>query len=134
MNGSASVIVVILDEKVEGALEWAFDGLKANLRLQALGLDMTAEDRDLYECLRSIRLGLEESGVRICCNGARIDAYPSRLNREMGGAQKVQIRVMGRAAMKSDQVGIFDPAPIDSIGSVDQQNGYYREWLNSLRV
>jgi hypothetical protein len=34
----------------------------------------------------------------------------------------------GKALDGSDEVNIFDPAPLDQIGTTEQQQRYFREW------
>lgn len=91
------------------------------------------EGSDLFECLRSLRRELEKVGSRIICNGARIDCHPSRMSREMGGARNVYILRKGRQAAPDDVVDLFGDAPADRVGTVVEQETYYREWTASLR-
>ena len=90
--------------------------------------------RDLFECLIALRRELEKAGVQILCNGARVDAWPSSMSRQMGRARKVYINVPGRSTLLTDLVGIFDHADLEKIGSVEQQRAYHRMWFDSLRT
>jgi hypothetical protein len=104
-------------------------GYKMELRSVELGV-YHARETDLFECLRTIRRELEATGVRLCCNGARVDVWPSGMAREMGGGTQAYILRMGRAAQRSDLVSIFDPAPVEA---VDDQETYARRWLDQPR-
>jgi hypothetical protein len=66
------------------------------------------------------------------CNGSRRDAFPSPLAREMSGGQRVYVMKLGTAATMKDVLNTFDPAPIETIGSVDEQRNFYDEWKRSL--
>jgi len=92
-----------------------------------------AEASDLFECLVRIRSDLEGDGAKVLCNGARLDAYPSRMAREMGGGKKVYLMRMGEQARPEDLVNTFDEAPIEKIGSVVDQREYFVRWLQSAK-
>ncbi|MEU2066010.1 hypothetical protein ACIOML_07160 [Streptomyces anulatus] len=52
---------------------------------------------------------------------------------QMGGGHKVIIRRMGHPVTSLDSVvKLFDPADLSQIGTVDEQESYYRAWLESL--
>jgi len=51
---------------------------------------------DLFECLCQLRLVLEKDNMKILCNGARTDAWPSNMSRDMGGARKIYINTNGQ--------------------------------------
>ncbi|MEA5115910.1 MAG: hypothetical protein VB050_17990 [Geobacteraceae bacterium] len=87
---------------------------------------------DLFECLCNLRSELDKMGLKMLCNGSRIDAYPSRMSRDMGGARKVYLLRMGQQGRLEDLVELFDEAPADKIGTVEEQKAFYRKWLDSL--
>jgi hypothetical protein len=95
------------------------------------GQRLRAEASDLFECLVKIRSDLERDGAKVLCNGARLDAYPSRMAREMGGGRKIYLMRMGEKARPEDLVNTFDEAPIEKIGSVADQRDYFLRWLQS---
>ena len=97
------------------------------------GQRLRAEASDLFECLVKIRSNLEEERAKVLCNGARLDAYPSRMAREMGGGKKVYLMKMGEKARPEDLVNTFDEAPIEKIGSVADQQDYFLRWLQSAK-
>jgi hypothetical protein len=102
------------------------------LRSSELGV-YQARETDLFECLRTIRRALEPSDVRLCCNGARVDAWASGMARDMGGGEKAYILHMSRRAQLSDLVSIFDPAPVETVGTVDEQEAYAHRWMDQVR-
>jgi hypothetical protein len=87
---------------------------------------------DLFEALNQIRLATEEHGYFMLCNGARKDAYPSRMSRQMGKSGKVYLFKNGLQARKEDLVDLLAPAALDQVTTVSQQRKNYEEWLNSL--
>jgi hypothetical protein len=96
--------------------------------------DRRFEADDLFEALCQLRLFLErpENGAwSILCNGARRDAYPSRVAREMSGGKKLYLLTMGKKAALEDLVYIFDQAAPEQVGTVEQQFSTYRKWMES---
>lgn len=88
---------------------------------------------DLFECLLELRERAADSGWRVCVVGARRDAWPSGMSSDMGGAALVYIHVLGRQASGEDLRPIFDDAPCDLIGSVQEQKEFMAQWRESLR-
>lgn len=69
----------------ECMLEFEQNG-SVNLTVRSLRFGvMNFTDVDLFGALVKFRLRLEENGYVLLCNGARKDAYPSRMAREIGG-------------------------------------------------
>jgi hypothetical protein len=92
---------------------------------------LRVEAEDLFECLAKLRLDLEKDGAKVLCNGARADAFPSGMAREMSGGKKVYLLRMGEPANPNDLVNTFDEAPVDKIASVADQREYYLAWVKS---
>jgi hypothetical protein len=93
-------------------------------------ISVTADD--LFEALILIRLEAEKHGYFILCNGARTDAYPSRMSRQMGGGGKLYVFKIGMPAQREDLVNIFEPAEFQHVGTVAAQRVAYDAWLRSL--
>jgi hypothetical protein len=87
---------------------------------------------DLFGCLAVVRREASRSGWRVCVAGARTDAWPSRMSSQMGGAALVYIHALGRPARNDDLRPVFDDAPCEAIGSVEEQAEFRRRWLESL--
>jgi hypothetical protein len=77
---------------------------------------------------------LDKDGIRLCCNGARLNVWPSGMARDMGGGFKAYALQMGRKASREDLVDIFDAAPIDTIATVEEQRRFNKEWLSSPKI
>jgi hypothetical protein len=102
------------------------------LSLTVPDLGMTAEirGRDIFDALQQLRLKLEPLGWYPLCNGARVDCYPSGMARDMGGAQAVYVLTIGKSG-RPPVVGTLEPAPRGSVGTVAEQNAYFRRWLDT---
>jgi hypothetical protein len=93
-------------------------------------ISVTADD--LFEALNLIRLEAEKHDYFILCNGARIDAYPSRMSRQMGEGSKVYLFKTGTPALSKDLVNIFESTEFQHVGTVHAQRVAYDAWLRSL--
>lgn len=91
------------------------------------------EAPDAFECLSIVRRQLDQTGIRLCCNGARRDVWPSGMARDMGGGLKAYHLTMGKATKISDLVDIFEPAPVEAVASVAEQRDFVRRWLDTGR-
>lgn len=122
------------DHILESTLEWAISENETWVRItRPDGPVYESHGPNLWECLKSIRNTCEPLGVRICCNGARKDCYPSAMALQMGGGHKVIVREMGRPVTSLDSVvKLFDPADLSQVGTVAEQEAYYRAWLKTL--
>jgi hypothetical protein len=103
------------------------------------GRTWAASGPDLFDAFAEIRRHLERVGIRICVNGARVDAYPSGSSREMSGGQMVyllpKLSLFGKMVRlaglrRNELVYIFSPAPCHLVGSVDEQDAYFERWMN----
>ena len=92
----------------------------------------TASGPDLFEALLSLRRDLEADGLLIGVEGARCDAYPSGMVRDMAGGERVYRLRKGRSA---DPADMMDTLAViedrDLIATVDEQLRHYRDWLSS---
>jgi len=88
---------------------------------------------DLFECLESLRLYLEERGYFLLCSGARIDVYPSGMSRDMSKGRLAYVTKIGMVASREDIVDIFAETDIENIGTVAQQKEYHEQWVNSIK-
>ncbi|WP_156045112.1 hypothetical protein [Herbidospora cretacea] len=89
------------------------------------GASWEAQGADLFSSLQDIRRQIEPRGWRICVNGARLDAYPSRLSLDTSGGHWIYIV---RRWWPARRVYIFDAAPVGKIASVAEQDEYFEKW------
>jgi hypothetical protein len=87
---------------------------------------------DLFDAFTSLRVALEEIGVRLLCAGARADVFPSGMSRDMGGGRKGYITKLGQPALRCDLVDIFDHCDAQFIGKVSDQQAFHKKWAASL--
>lgn len=90
------------------------------------------EAPDLFTAFQTIRLEFEKAGIRFLCIGARPDIMASGMSRNMCGGRKVYVIRHGEQADRSNMVDIFDHAPPDRIGTVQQQRDFTTCWLTSV--
>ncbi len=87
-----------------------------------------------FDALVCIRRQLEPQGARVRCYGSAVNVYPSPMGLSMGHGRKAYSLTLGRRALKDDLVDIFARTPDDvKLGTVDEQESFYDEWLQSLR-
>jgi hypothetical protein len=107
-----------------------------NLRLTADEFDSgLIEGKKLYECFQILHKKLDDLGVKLLCNGFRRDVRPSRMSLDMGDGIIAYKHRLGVRPTAKDKVNIFDPTDdIDWLGTVKEQEDFYREWLQSIGI
>lgn len=125
-DGSSTTLALQASNAMKGKI-------KVTWALKDLHIGGEDESSDYFDCLLKIRETLDRNGLKILCNGARYDVYPSRMSRQMSMGIKAYVLVKGRQASEKDLIGIFDEAEPARIGTIEQQRSYYNEWLESLR-
>lgn len=100
----------------------------------SIGGDVAArgEGPDLFEALVAARRSLEAAGVRVACNGARRDVFPSAMLRQTAAGRRAYVLTMPRTAGRPTTVDIFEAAPESSaLATVDEQRAWFDQWLKS---
>lgn len=122
------------EEFIDSLLEWTLGPNDARVSISRPdGPTYESCQSNLWECLLEIRGACEPLGVRICINGCRSDCYPSGMGIQMGGGRQVIIRTMGEQVTDlAAVVETFAPAELSQVGTVNEQEAYYRAWLSSL--
>jgi hypothetical protein len=90
-------------------------------------LEFVAED--FFEALIALRHELAQSGQKVLCAGARRDVFPSGMSRSMGLARKAYRMRLGVATKMDDLVDIFSFAGAESIGTVEEQELFFQQWV-----
>lgn len=128
-----AVSVCAAGRSVQAALEWdERPPWRVALRIPGL-VPAEAGGGDLFECLLTVREQVGREGWKVCVMGARVDAWPSRMSSQMGGASLVYVHTMGLQAREKDLRPIFDDAPCDVVGTVAEQRQFRTQWVESLR-
>jgi hypothetical protein len=91
------------------------------------------EAGDFFQALRLIRTELESDDIRLRCAGARRDVWASGMQRDMGMGLRAYILTIPRTANRPEEVSIRDPAPDELLGTVAEQEQFFRDWLESGR-
>ncbi|GAA4924714.1 hypothetical protein LX16_0042 [Stackebrandtia albiflava] len=103
------------------------------LRLEGMGQLKESTGPDLFEALVALRRDLETDGWLPAVQGARRDAYPSGMARDMGGGERIHLLHTGRPASTADLVDTLAPvADVGLLATVAQQHEAYVAWLESL--
>lgn len=90
---------------------------------------LTAKKELPFDTLQQLRLELEKMNIKIVCEGARVDVYPSGMQLQTFMAYETK---MNEPATK--EVYIFgDTGQIEKLVSVNDQEAYHRKWLESVK-
>lgn len=94
------------------------------------GKSWTASGPDVFKALRSLRRELDRFGILIGLNGARPNAWASGMQADMGDGRAVYLCEMGSSG-RPPSAQTLDPAPLEVVGSVADQDGFHAAWLRS---
>lgn len=97
------------------------------------GKSIDAESTDYFEAFCDIRRALEPEGLIPFCYGASLNVYPAGMARGMVRGLKAYKLSKRRQARPEDLVYIFDRGPDVIPASVDLQNAFFRDWLESVQ-
>jgi hypothetical protein len=86
---------------------------------------------DLFECLKDVRLALEEEGLLICCQGARPTVFPSGMGRQMSNGRLAYPLRRTPPLTDADLVDIFAPAQFVEVGTVASQRQAVLDFFRS---
>lgn len=100
---------------------------KIQLKFDAEDIHIELEDDYPFLALSQLRGILEPKGIKILCNGSRLDVYPSSFMMKSFKAYKLE---MGKPASSEDLCFIFDSTDdLSKIATVDEQWNYWLRWL-----
>lgn len=91
---------------------------------------ITVQEEYYFTALQKLRKQLFKQGFDICCYGAKKNVYPSPM---MMNSSKAYLLKTGRQAKADDIVDIFTPCNLGEITTVEEQNLFYQEWIQSLK-
>ncbi len=92
------------------------------------------EGRDFLSCLQELRARLEAEDRLLCCQGARGDAGPSGMTRQMSNGRQMYVHPEGRDPSSDDLVDIFAPADCTLVVTVEEQKRRHFEWIRGGRT
>lgn len=91
-----------------------------------------ANEKDYSNSLAEIRKEMEVLDLYPLCNGCCQDVVLSRMGRQMSAGRKAYKVTLGKQALMSDLVDIFEPAPKERVSTLNEQQEYYKKWTESL--
>jgi hypothetical protein len=83
---------------------------------------------DCFKALRDLRAQLDVDQLVIGVNGARPNAWSSGAQCDMDEGRSTYLCQRGRRE-RPEAVRTLDPAPLESVGSVGQQDDFHARWL-----
>lgn len=108
-------------------------GTDCDLRCEFDHGTLTASGFDYFEALAELRFQLEVHNLRLHCNGASLDVYPSAMARQMGEGMLAYRLRKGRHSAQEDLVDIFEVGHWVIPSTVKEQKAYYEAWCSSNR-
>lgn len=119
--------------RLDCTVGWADGPLRqVTVTVPGRGLQLRAEEVDLFGAFLQVRRQLEGRGLRLVCAGARLDCWPSAMARQMGMGETAYLLRPGVHAGVEERVYLFARTEPERVGTVAQQEAAYRCWLDSL--
>jgi len=107
----------------------------ASLRIDANEIEaIMVSGENFFNCLIKIRKYLEKENLYIGCQGSVKNGYPSPMSFDMSLGTIAYTLQLGEPAKRNSLVNIFDPVPIASVGTVEEQNKFYAEWMQHGKI
>jgi hypothetical protein len=125
-DGTARAFDLSLEERIEG------DESIYSICIEPDGKMMGLSPEGYFSALKNLRIELEKIGILLVCFGASENVYPSAMQLSMGPAELAYRTRLGEQARREDIVNIFDSDESVSPATVEQQEKYNQEWLQSL--
>ncbi|WBW96083.1 hypothetical protein [Oceanirhabdus sp. W0125-5] len=88
---------------------------------------------DFFTALTALRRELKKKNIKIICNGAVKNVYPSAMQSSMSYGRKAYKLFLGKQAKLADVVDIFEYEEGLEITDVDEQSKFFDDWINSLK-
>lgn len=88
---------------------------------------------DMFVSLQRLREHAEGLGVLVCVAGARLNCWPSSMQRSMARGLFVYQRALGEPPTDTDQVDLFAPVAHNDVATVKAQRDWFRAWSKSLK-
>ena len=103
-----------------------------NLKIEIERTIYFSKSDNIFDSVVELRKKLELNNIYLLCNASAINVYPSTMQKEFGGTKAYKLQ-MGKQAVLTDVVDIFDYDNELKIGSVKEQEEFYENWIESLR-
>lgn len=83
---------------------------------------------DLVDCLVDLRLRLEADGLLLCCQGSRVNVWPSGQLRQFADGRQGYVLARRAQGQVHEIVDLLDPAPAGQVVSVEDQRRFVYEF------
>lgn len=83
---------------------------------------------DVVACLSGLRLRLETDGLLLCCQGARVNVWPSGQLRQFADGRQGYVLTRRAPGQVHEIVDLLDPAPAAQVVSVEDQRRFVYEF------
>jgi len=83
-----------------------------------------------FEAFQVIRDELLDKGYGMKCVGAKLNAVQSSMS---SATDSVYLVTLGRQALRSDLMSIYEYAEIDEFPNTEKQSEFFEKWIKSLR-
>ncbi len=127
-----TIHVVDGDAKEHWTIQWIDPSYQDDFVLTLLAPDdrsWSAQGWNMFTAFTNLRRQLDPLGLKLCCQGARTQAAISGMAADMGRGMSVYRIKHGKVASFRDLVGLFEPAPVSEIGTVEEQAAYQQQWI-----
>ena len=90
----------------------------------------TTRGTDFFGLLMSLRELVEPSGILICCNGARINAWSSGMQRDMGVGHMVYLLEEGERSSRPQMLPTWGPVNSADVVTLSEQSTWHQASLS----
>ena len=123
----------VIDEKTDHLHN--YEKTIVELELICNGNSLKAESWNYFTCLQELRKQLEEKNLKIICNGACENVYPSSMGFDMSLGLVAYKLTIGQRVGKSEKMfNILQYHGIGKLATVEEQNAFKENWLKSIQV
>jgi hypothetical protein len=105
---------------------------RISLQIDIEGIKYSGESDNHFEALIELRKGLERDEIKIMCNGAGKNVYPSPMQFNFGNTRKAYKKYLGEQARMSDLIDIFDYNEGIEFVIIGEQLEFERVWVNYI--
>lgn len=94
---------------------------------------LAASGNNAFRALDEIRKQLESRNMLVCCLGSAEDVYPSTMSMQMGIGDKAYRTRVSQKANLTDLVCIFDLDTSLNPVTIEKQESFHENWINSIK-
>lgn len=95
------------------------------------GTKNTYSTFDLYICFGMLRADHPE--IKFLCKGAKLNVHPSRMSSQMSKGLVAYEVELGKCTEEENIVRVFDYDDENITNNIEEQEAFYKKWIDSLR-